>query len=70
MSYLTIRIIRIGQATVEVTVETGSTVAAAIAAAGASSQGAQIRFNGIIVDGNTRLNENGDIMIAKAIQGA
>ena len=70
MSYLTVRIIRIGQATVEVTVETGSTVAAAIAAAGASSQGAQIRFNGITVDGNTRITENGDIMIAKAIQGA
>lgn len=70
MSYLTIRIIRVGQPTVEVTVQKGATAASALAIADVNTSGAQIRFNGVTITGNSKLQDNGDLMVTKAIQGA
>lgn len=71
MGILTIKIARLGTTTIEVTVEAGTTVAAALAAANVTIDGAtQLRFDGRVVDATTTLNDSGTLLLSKQIAGA
>ncbi len=70
MNYITVKIVRIGQPSVEVTINSGDTVSAALNAADIEVSNAEFRFNGVIVNANSTLNQNGDLLITKQIAGA
>ena len=71
MGIITIKIARLGTQTVEVTVEAGSTVANALAAANVTIDNATaIRFDGRNVDVNSTLNSDGTLLLTKQIAGA
>jgi extradiol dioxygenase family protein len=71
MGIITIKIARLGTTTIEVTVESGSTVAQALNAAGVTVDNAtQLRFDGRVVEANTSLNASGTLLLSKQIAGA
>lgn len=70
MSYINVRIIRIGLPVVEVSIQTGQTVQDALTAAEITSTGAAFLFNGVSVSNTATLTENGDLLITKQIAGA
>lgn len=70
MNYVTIKIIRIGQPSIEVSIDKGDTVKKALEAAAIEVTNAEFRFNGVVVTATTKLNANGDLLISKQIAGA
>ena len=71
MGIITIKIARLGTSTVEVTVEAGSTVAAALAAANVTIDNqTAIRYDGRNVTVDSTLNADGTLLLTKQIAGA
>ena len=70
MSTIQVKIIRIGQPSVEVTINNGQTANDALVAGGVESTGTELRFNGVVVPSTAILNTNGDLMVTKPIAGA
>jgi len=70
MGYYTIKIIRVGQPTIEVTADATATVKSVLEAAGVNTTGANIRFNGTAVSMTSKFTTNGDLVISKAVAGA
>lgn len=65
-----VKIVRIGQASVEYAHESGVKVKDILATAGVDASGASLKFNGTSVTMESKVTTSGDLLISKAIQGA
>lgn len=65
----TVKVIRLGQATQEITVEDGATVSDVLAIAGASAEGRSITFNGNVVTEASTVTSDGNLLLAAQTKG-
>lgn len=67
---ITVKIVRIGQASIEYGFEAGIKVSEVLATAEVDATGAALKFNGTSVTLGSKITTSGDLLISKAIQGA
>ena len=70
MSYYNVKIIRVGQPSIEMAVDVNATIKTTLESQGIATDGVSLRFNGTAIKATQKFPGNGDLVISKPVAGA